>query len=168
MAPRWLFLALVSPCLAACVGAITALPVVATHITEARTDNSSGAILKRNADEANRIKKLADDGDRYAKIELAKTCFESGYPCLVDEPAEVFRAYSDQGIDIASYYYASYRLGLDPRGYAAERCRDKPCVDREAAAALFVRLSKKGCAYETRAFEKTETIYPCARASRTN
>jgi len=155
---RRLFLALILPCVAGCT--------VLTAIDESFRDNSPQGNLKRNTAETNRIKELADGGDRYAKIELAKKCFEPEYPCLVADPAQIFKTYSDQGIEIATYYYASYRLGLDPRGYASERCADKACIDRDAAEQLFRRLAQKGCAYETRAFERSEMIHPCARAGR--
>lgn len=156
--PPRLLLALVFPCLAGCTALV--------GINESFRDNSPQGDLKRNTAEASRIKELADAGDRYAKIELAKKCFETGYPCLVDDPAEVFRTYSDQGVEIATYYYASYRLGLDPRGYSVERCLDRSCMNPEVARQLLDRLAKKGCAFDTRAFERSETIYPCARASR--
>lgn len=95
------------------------LAIGAVAIGESRRQNSPEVVAARQADARNKlaqmqsIKKRADLGDAYAAIEVAKKCFEASYPCMVPEPEEVFRNYSERGYEIATYYHASIQLGMD-------------------------------------------------------
>jgi hypothetical protein len=121
--------------------------------------------------EIKRIQEAANNGDHYARIELASKCYETSFPCVVTKPEETFKHYADLGYDIAIYYYASYRLGLTPLGYQIQECQTSKadinvCIDRKVAAELLTKLASKGCDYEVQAYKREEKIYPCARLKR--
>lgn len=151
----------------------------AVAVGESRRANSPEVRAQRELELAKKmaivekIQEAADAGNDYARIELAKKCFETGYPCKVDRPSRIFEFYANQGFEIAIYYYGSYKLGLDPFGYSIEHCREtflntSKCVDRKVATELLNGLIRNGCEYETRAYEKKERIYPCSLLDRAN
>ena len=149
----------------------------AAAIAESRRANSPEIREQRKQDLAKKlvevmeISEAAERGNNYARIELARKCFESGYPCGIREPEKVFKHYSELGYEIATYYYGSYKLGLDPWGYKIEKCREsvfslRECADRNGGTELLNNLALKGCEYEVQAYERHERIYPCSQLKR--
>lgn len=149
----------------------------AVAIGESRRQNSPEVVAARQADarkklaETQSIMKKADLGDAYAAIEVAKKCFDTGYPCMVPEPEEVFRNYSERGYEIAIYYHASIQLGMDVWGvriYECKRTMWGRCkfLNVEAGTQAMAQLARRGCEYEVQAFERLERIYPCDRLKR--
>ena len=156
--------AFLSGCTVAVLGAVA--------IGEARRENSPEvrAQRKREAErkaaEITALKQAGDGGDAYAIIEQARLCFSAGYECGLKQPTEVFEQYSDQGYDIATYYYALYRLCLNPWGNRLASCREGytcPCNDRKLAIELLNRLTPKGCDYNAPAYKRSERLNPCAK-----
>ncbi len=151
----------------------------AVALGESRRANSPEAVAAREADRRQNlarvesIQKMAETGDGYAAIEVARKCFETSYPCLVREPEEVFKKYSELGYEIATYYHASIQLGFDVWGARVYECKRTlwgrcKFSDVRAGTQAMANLARKGCEYEVQAFERREKIYPCHRLKRSS
>lgn len=161
---------LVSGLLSGC----TLLTFGAVAVGESRRANSpevraeKEAATQRKWTELAVIKQAYENGNEYAEIELARKCYETDYPCVVEGPVSIFKKYSDRGYEIATYYYASFKLGLDPWGYHITNCEktllgQSKCVDKKTGSELMAGLSQNGCEYEVQAYQRRQWIYPCSR-----
>ena len=146
----------------------------AVALGESRRANSPEVVASREAERREKlarleaIKRQADLGDAYAAVEVAKNCFDTLYPCMVPEPEEVFRRYSELGYDIATYYHASMQLGLSVWGNKVDECKRTmwgKCkfVDVKAGTQAMAQLARKGCEYDVQAFGGLRRIVPCSR-----
>lgn len=124
------------------------------------------------------LKTDADSGNAYAEIELAKMCFQPYMPpwggelpaCKGVDSLVVLKNYSDRGYEIASFYYASFGLGLTYFGSHIAGCEKRVfgfrypfCSTPERAALLMRQLTQKGCEYKVLTYKGPETIQPCSR-----